>query len=152
MGRPKKRHPGGRPPAFATPEELDAKLEQAFSYMDKHELTYTLPEIIAYLGIHEDTWKRYKEQKNGFIAVIKRAEARIENRIVRDLVKSPVGLIFYLKNKHLWQDRKELITTDTAKELTDSEREEVQRIAQKAANEIIKERRDGNKSVLRAVK
>ena len=151
MGRPRKRHPGGRPPAFKSPNDLNEKLEQAFKYCDETKIPYNLPEIIAYLGIHEDTWKNYRDKKTGFLWPIKRAEARIEASMTRLLLQHAPGQIFYLKNKHNWKDKQEIALPER-EELNPEKVEEVRHIAQQAAAQYLKEQRKGHKSVMALVK
>ena len=149
-GRPRKDwkpETRGRPPAFKSPQDLNEKISEAFNYCDKHKIPYSLPEIIAYLGIHEDTWKNYKEKKSEYFAVIKRAESRIVARVTRLLMKHAPGQIFYMKNKHDWKDKQELTLPTRDRELTEEETRAVRNIAQQTAAKYVREQRNGIKLV-----
>lgn len=147
MGRKPKNPNLGRPPAFKSPADLDAKLNEAFNFLESKDITFNLPDIIGYLGVSQRTWERYQDKKSGFLSVIKRAEGRIEAQVTRLLLKHPAGQIFYMKNKHAWQDKQEITRIDQPRDLDRSEQDRIRHIAQQAAAAYLKEQRNGNKSV-----
>lgn len=125
----------GRPPVFATPEEMQAKIEEYFEYVkgdfrevekkvmdeDHDECTIKVRECIRepenvtitglalYLGFESRQSFYDNEKRNGFSYIIKRARMRVENGYENRLIdsKNPTGSIFALKNMG-WTDKQEI--------------------------------------------
>jgi hypothetical protein len=100
---------GGRPPKFTDPEQLQNLVDEYFDTTDRP----TLAGLAVHLGMSRSSLYNYAE-KNGFLDIIKSAQARVEalyeERAVYD--GQPTGVIFALKNMG-WTDR--LATDHTTK-------------------------------------
>jgi hypothetical protein len=124
---------GGRPPFFASAEELQARVDDYFVWVlgESHEETrvktdkegneeeYTIsiwdrvpePITITGLALHLGFADRQSlndyEAKVEFSFIIKKARLRVENAYEKALyMKSPTGAIFALKNMG-WKDKQE---------------------------------------------
>lgn len=114
-------NPVGKPLAFKTVKELDDKIEEYFDWCDNrirttvdkdgNEKTYTWPApytmsgLAYYLDIDRKTLVNYSH-KEDYFPTIKRARARVEQDLETRLLESrtPVGVIFNLKNNFSWVD------------------------------------------------
>lgn len=131
--RTKNRKQGrGAPPVFATPEELERKVDQYFVWIEGEQEEVEQPDPNDEGGfIKQTVWKRHPEpptitglcsflgfesrqsfydykQKTDFSYAIKRARLRIECEYEKRLhSKTPTGAIFALKNLG-WADRQEV--------------------------------------------
>ena len=115
---------GGQPPMFATPKELEQKIEEYFEYakgesregVDGKTEVVRPPEIITvtgialYLGFSDRRSFYDYGAKNEFAHIIKRARLVVENRYEQGLnSQACTGSIFALKNMG-WIDKTELVT------------------------------------------
>lgn len=113
------KHKGGRPPKYATLEEL---AEQIKLYLESCEKTRTLPNkagLCVYLQITRETYNQYKD-KPEFSDALKQTERYIENAWVQRLGgANATGAIFYLKNafKEDYKDRHETDITSKGEQV-----------------------------------
>lgn len=132
---------GGRPPIYATPEELQAKCDDYFewvkgeSHSEKRTLTHkdgsieeqevnvwdrvpeplTVTGLALHLGFCSRSTLDDYENKPEFSYIIKRARARVENGYEKALhAQSPTGAIFALKNMG-WKDKTEVDSNNVNK-------------------------------------
>lgn len=105
----KKRHPGGRPPLYKTPEELEAACNDYFDQTDTPNIT----SLCLYLGFcsyqgFTDQEKRSPE----FSVIMKKAKLRVRSylheRLMAEDNKTLGNLAFDLKCNHGWVDRQTL--------------------------------------------
>lgn len=77
------------------------------------EGTYTISGLALYLGFNSTAGLWNYEQSPKYGDAIKRAKYRIENQLERRLQqgKPPIGLIFALKNRFGWQDKRDMDIT-----------------------------------------
>ena len=129
----KEKHPGGRPPLYKTPEELEALIIEYFNSRkprlkiiegeqikdSKGNCIYEFnPPTISGLAYHLGFASRqsiYDNEKRNdqFSYIIKRARLMCEDYAETMLLSgvSPASYIFWLKN-HEWTDRQELTGKD----------------------------------------
>lgn len=124
----KTKHPGGRPPKYKTPEELQAKVDEYFEscWVDKvteatdkdgvctmstvryQNRPYTVAGLALHLDMTRETLCQYA--KGGkFSDVIKRAKDKIVMNVEESLLwgKNATGPIFWLKNHAGYRDKQE---------------------------------------------
>lgn len=120
----------GRPPMFATPEELQEKIDEYFEllYVDREEKdtsihddnTPTITGLTLFLGFSDRSSFYEYEEKPDFTHTIKRARSRVENWYEKCLLNnSSTGPIFALKNLG-WRDKQEVTQETTHKGGTDN--------------------------------
>ena len=115
-----------RPPVFATPDDLQNKVDEYFSVGYRTKTVYdsktwqdikipkiTMTDLAIYLG-YASRQSMYDVEKNPlFSYIIKRARLFIEREYEERLSwNSPTGAIFALKNMW-WRDKVETGVTDT---------------------------------------
>lgn len=115
----KKKHPGGRPPKFKDPQELQSKINDYFEscWIDKvvevtdkdgnvtstnsryQDRPYTVEGLALALGITRETLCQYEKDPK-FSDAIKKAKLKIKMNVVERLIdsKNATGCIFWLKN------------------------------------------------------
>lgn len=129
----------GRPPLYKTVEELQAIIDEYFSYCDNrikevhkpdgevygysNPEPYTMAGLAYYLGMSRQTLIEYKN-KDEFSDAIKRAREKVEfdvERRMNDKDTFTPGLIFNAKNNFGWRDKTEQEVTfpDPPKPLED---------------------------------
>ena len=140
----------GRPPKYDSPEEMQRIIDiyftackintggeeeillEGWSEEDKEEIIQIediVPTVsgLAYtLGMSTEAFRNY-EQKDNFLATVKRAKQRIEISLEQRLAGQAVtGAIFNLKNNFGWKDKTESeVTLKTRiEELSDEELDE----------------------------
>jgi hypothetical protein len=113
---------GGRPLTFKTEKELQEKIDEYFAYCDNrvkniyvkevgdnvpisYPEPYTMSGLAEYLDIDRKTLVNYGNRDKYFLT-IKRARAKVEHDLEVRLLESrtPVGVIFNLKNNFSWID------------------------------------------------
>jgi len=105
----------GRPPLYATPEELQAKVDEYFEllYVDAKEKdlsihadsTPTITGLVLFLGFCDRASFYDYEKKKDFTHTIKKARLRVENWYEKALLSGQAtGTIFALKNLG-WKDK-----------------------------------------------
>lgn len=103
-------HPGGRPPKFDTPEQLEQAIKEYFTNDNK---PFTITGIALWLGFCDRQSLYDYEKKPEFSCMIKEARLRVENAYEEKLsANNPTGSIFALKNMG-WRDKVETGFTDT---------------------------------------
>jgi hypothetical protein len=131
MPAPKDKHPGGRPLTFKSEKVLRARIDEYFAYCDNrikniyskemgdnmpisYPEPYTMSGLAEYLDVDRKTIVNYSH-KDQFFLTIKRARAKVEHDLEVRLLESrtPVGVIFNLKNNFAWIDEsKQTIEAD----------------------------------------
>ena len=118
MAKAKSKNPMGRPRFEVTPEVI----QSAEQFMAQG---LTREQCAANLGISRSKFFEIQEQNVDFLDAIKKGEARgigdvtnalFENATVK---KDNVAIIFYLKNRAGWVDKKEVATTVEQKHVID---------------------------------
>lgn len=103
----------GRPPKFATPEEMEAAVEEYFStgcFMPvgpEGEQVYcpTISGLAYHLDMSTESLRRYSE-KDQFCAIVKSAKQRVERYLeAKAMGNNATGAIFNLKCNFGWQDK-----------------------------------------------
>lgn len=111
--------PAGRPLKFATPEELQTKIDDYFESIREPrmigESAYFEPATITGLAIHLGTYRDVLcdyQEKDEFSNTVKTAKLRVEHYAEKQLYmgKSAAGPIFALKNFG-WSDKTEVDNT-----------------------------------------
>jgi hypothetical protein len=95
---------GGRPPVFATPQELMEKVIAYFDHCEKLKIKSTVTGIALYLGFDSRQSFYDYEQKEEFSYITKRAKLAVENGY--ELAGQSID-IFALKNMG-WKDKTEV--------------------------------------------
>jgi len=129
----KEKHPGGRPPKFATVEELDAKIEAYFNDggMRSKQITTKLGDVVEvpcptmtdlclFLGFCDRQSFYDYEKREKFSCTLKKARTFIE-REYEEMLRfgNPSGAIFALKNFG-WKDKQEIdMKVDKAPQILD---------------------------------
>jgi hypothetical protein len=104
------KHPGGRPPKFATPDELKQACDEYVNGPDMPNLTIT--GLAMYLGFDSRQSIYDYEKIPEFSYIIKEARLAVENSYEKTLRSVNVtGSIFALKNMG-WRDKVETGITD----------------------------------------
>ena len=141
----------GRPLLYPTPEEMQHIVDLYYlackvHQLDKPELLEDLPEEdlimvnsiedvtpsisgLAYtLGMSTEAFRNY-EQKDEFLATVKRAKQRVEMSLEQRLAGNAVtGSIFSLKNNFGWKDKTEIDNTNKNYDFTGKTDKELQDI------------------------
>jgi len=118
MAKAKSKNPVGRPRFKITPEVLKA----AEQFMAQG---LTREQCAANLGISRSTFQLYQAEYSEFSDTIKKGEARgigaVTNALFENATvnKDNVAIIFYLKNRAGWVDKKEVATTVEQKHVID---------------------------------
>jgi hypothetical protein len=101
-------HPGGRPLKFATPEEMQQKIDEYFKSCEDELGKLIKPISITGLAIYLDTYRDLLcnyEERDEFYDTVKKAKQRVENFYEERLtLNAPAGSIFALKNFD-WRDK-----------------------------------------------
>jgi hypothetical protein len=114
--------PKGRPRAYKSHAEFDAKVEEYFATA----ITPSITGISLHLGFcDKQSFSEYEKYGPEFSLTVKKARLRIENdRIERlnDKQRFTPGTIFDLKNNYGWVDRQEVEMTVTHEDRLDRAR------------------------------
>lgn len=102
-------HPGGRPPIYDNPDDMQKEID---SYFAETTGKKTLSGLAYHLGFESRQSMYAYEDKPEFCYIIKRAKIQIE-MMYEELVQgtTPTGSIFVLKNMG-WKDRTEVAPVD----------------------------------------
>jgi hypothetical protein len=101
-----KKHEGGRPLKFSTPEEMQEKIDAYFACCDENEEPITITGLALALDTTRELLCDY-EEKDEFSDTIKKAKLRVQHAYEKRLVKrGNAGDIFALKNFG-WKDKQE---------------------------------------------
>ena len=118
MAKAKSKNPMGRPRFEVTPEVI----QSAEQFMAQG---LTREQCAANLGISRSKFFEIQEQNVDFLDAIKKGEARgigdVTNALFENATvnKDNVAIIFYLKNRAGWVDKKEVATTVEQKHVID---------------------------------
>ena len=116
------KNPGGRPPAFETPEELQVMVDSYFEslkiYNGEGDHIETKPALVTGIALHLGFCTRQSfydyEKKPLFTYTIKVARLRVESSYEGQLFgKCTAGAIFGLKNVGGWSDKQDISTEHT---------------------------------------
>lgn len=105
-----KKHEGGRPLKFSTPEEMQEKIDAYFAECEVKEKPKTMCGLALALGIDRKTLCNYSN-KDEFFHTIKEARQIVEGQNEEMLISgkgSATGIIFNLKNNFGWVDKSEV--------------------------------------------
>jgi hypothetical protein len=101
------KHPGGRPPKFKTPEEMQEAIDSYFKERELAEKPITISGLALALDVCRQTIQNY-EVLPEFLDTIKRAKLRVEQYAEEKLYTGPAtGPIFALKNFG-WRDSQDV--------------------------------------------
>ena len=131
-------HPGGRPPFYNNPDDMQVKIEDYFTTYEAMERPFTVIGLAYHLGFADTQTLNEYGKKEEFSVTVKRAKARIEqgkNEMLLSGKGNTIGLIFDLKNNHGWRDRQDIITNDNEDISADTrqDQDELKRIAKEVA-------------------
>jgi hypothetical protein len=118
MAKKKSKNPVGRP-KFEVTEEVLERAERAMAQ------GLTKEQCAAALGISVSTFQLYQAENSEFSEAIKRGEAmgieEVTNALFENatLERDNTAIIFYLKNRAGWVDKKEVATTVEQKHVID---------------------------------
>lgn len=113
MAVPKKKHPGGRPRLYNSPEEMQTAIEKYFRECDEKEKPKTMQGLANALGMERHGLLNYAD-RDEFYSTVKNARDIVTAEIEEKLLKAgtpTVGCIFWLKNNAGWVDKQEIETT-----------------------------------------
>ncbi len=115
---------GGRPPIFATPEDLEKKCLEYFEYCIENNEKRTITGLTLFVGFSSrKSWDHYEEKKE-FLHIVKRAKLTVENSYE---MSATTFDMFALKNMG-WKDKQEIEQTVqnlaplTKKEIEDADK------------------------------
>lgn len=123
MSEPKK-NPVGRPLAFKSVEELQAKIDEYFEWCDNRTIEswtekqgkkivnvpapYTMSGLARRLNISRETLVQYSHKdkfSDALICAREKVQEDVENRLME--TKNEKGAMFNLKNNFGWKDKSE---------------------------------------------
>lgn len=136
---------GGRPPKFATLEDLGRELKKYFDSCIESRTMPTKAGLCLFLHISRDTYNEYKKKKE-FSDALKGTELYLEDAWIQRLAgNSPTGAIFYLKNafKEEYKDRHETDVTSGGKPI---ESTSVKVMNEEQIDEYLRNKLTGNTS------
>jgi hypothetical protein len=97
--------PGGRPPYYKTPEELQAAIDKYFD----NTTTPNITSLVYHLGFYDYRGFSNYAQKEEFLPIVKGAKLRIRaylhERLMSEDNKTLGNLAFDLKCNHGWVDK-----------------------------------------------
>ena len=106
----KPKHPGGRPPKFKNPEELQAIVNSYIENTRQEDTIPTLNGLSLFANVNRDTIAEY-QNKPEFTEVIKKVTYTAEKILTAKLTKTgnaTAGVIFALKNICGWSDNQKV--------------------------------------------
>ena len=109
MSTPKEIDKGGRPRLYATPQEMQEKIDKWLMYCEVNDKPLTMTGLANVLGMDRRSLVGYAH-RDEFSPVIKRARAKVQEYLEEQLVKgkNAAGLIFNLKNNFGWTDERRI--------------------------------------------
>lgn len=101
-------HPGGRPKAYKTKEELQEKINNYFDTCERENKPLTVTGLAIACDMDRQRLLNYSKDEE-FYDTIKRAKEKIQAWVEEQLYngKSTAGVIFSLKNNYGWKDKTE---------------------------------------------
>lgn len=107
---PTGKHPGGRPPIWSSPEDLQEQIDKYYAWAKKNKKPLTIERLAVFLEIDRHTVLKYGE-KDKFYSTVKKARDMIlasKADMLNSLGGVKTGIIFDLKNNHGFVDKQEL--------------------------------------------
>ena len=102
-------HPGGRPPIFDSPEEMERLIDEYFATAEK---PFTMCGLALALGFVDRQSLYDYAKKKEFSCTIKKGMLKLENEYEKKTHSTtPTGSIFVLKNMG-WSDKHEVDQTN----------------------------------------
>lgn len=99
--------PGGRPPIFTDPKEMDRLVDEYVSLRREEEKPLLLTGMILHLGLSSRQSLDHYAERDGFCDSVKRAKMLVECQYEENLhTTASTGSIFALKNFG-WKDKQE---------------------------------------------
>ena len=148
----KKKHPGGRPLKFPTPEAMQEKIDEYFKECDENTkafitkdgdvmevpqpIPYTIEGLAVALGVDRVTLLNY-EKRDEFFSTIRSAKDKVlRNMTERSLIGDNVASvsIFLLKNNYGYRD-----TQHVEQETTTFEKPKVVKLDKESLKELKKD-------------
>lgn len=118
----------GRPAKYEDPKEMQKVIQEYFDECSKEGKRPTVTGLAYIIGTDRKTLLRYENNEEcgwltqyddsvrvGFRDTIKDAKRFIESQYEDGLIndgKTPIGLIFTLKNNYGWVDKQEVVNTN----------------------------------------
>ncbi|MBY6932294.1 terminase small subunit [Clostridium botulinum] len=118
----------GRPAKYENPEDMQKLIVEYFEECNREHKRPTVSGLAYVIGTDRKTLLRYenadecnwlkqydKSVRDGFRNTIKDAKRYIESQYEDGLIndgKTPIGLIFTLKNNYGWVDKQEIVNTN----------------------------------------
>jgi hypothetical protein len=103
------KHKGGRPPKYASPEDMQKSIEAYFLYCDLYNRPYTMCGLALALDISRMTLINYRNRNEEFGYLIKRARLYVEHSyevLLSTGTKRQIrGAIFCLKANFGWHKK-----------------------------------------------
>ncbi|RMF43158.1 MAG: hypothetical protein D6751_10795 [Deltaproteobacteria bacterium] len=105
MSKKRKR---GRPPLFATPEDMQQAVDVFFATCEANEWPATIAGLANALGMDRMSLLNYS-RKDDFFDVVKRARQKVEEEVERRMLsgQAAAGAIFWMKNNAAYRDKME---------------------------------------------
>lgn len=98
----------GRPPKYTSPVDMQSDIDAYFAACLANEEPPTISGLAYHLGMSTEALRNYQEKDN-FLATVKRAKQRVEMHLEKRLNDpAPTGAIFNLKNNFGWKDKQEV--------------------------------------------
>lgn len=98
------KHAGGRPPKFTAVDQMQVEIDAYFAECLECKKPPTVSGLAYALDMSTEALRNY-EQKDEFLATIKKAKQRVEIALEERLdAAAPAGAIFNLKNNFGWKD------------------------------------------------
>lgn len=91
-------HPGGRPRAFNSVEEIERKIEKYKEYLRKEDKPPTMAGLAYFLGVDRQTLYNYKKEQEFFGTIKKYRDWILLNIEEQCITKGHGGSIFLAKN------------------------------------------------------
>ena len=102
------KHAGGRPPKFATPEDMQEGIDAYFAERDDKEKPYTIAGLAYHLDMTTQGLREY-QTKDEFSCIIKKAKQKVELSVESLLLEGKgAGAIFWLKNHAGYSDTQKM--------------------------------------------
>ena len=102
------KHPGGRPPKYRNPEEMQVIIDRYFAECAGNKTPVTMAGLAYALGMTTRALLEYAK-KDKFLPTIKEARQFVESSVETLLLSGnhAAGAIFWLKNNAGWKDKVE---------------------------------------------
>lgn len=103
------KHPGGRPRAYTSPEEMQQDIDLYFFTCEKEKRPKTMSGLANALRMDRKSLLNYKN-RDRFFHTVKKAREIVQQYVEEYLFqgKNTAGAIFNLKNNFGWKDKQEV--------------------------------------------